>query len=151
MATGDQLVAVKTATTSRTTTTTPTLDPDLQMTVAANTSYIFECFLGFGTAQTSRMIFAAPTTTRDYSAGVTMAFVTTDITNPNNFGQTDSGSAIAFSTTRFNLGFSGRYYFAGQFTVGGSGGTFGVSWAQNASSATASELFVGSSLRVTEV
>ena len=158
MATGDQLTAVKLSDLTRTSTTTPTIDPDLQVTLAANTTYIFELTFRATSAgnQAIRFDFQAPgSLVRDHKAQFYGTFRTSsNDTQSSQIGSTgDEATSLATDVdTGIDSGISttSMCRCSGLLTTGGSGGTVGLRWAQRISTATATTLFAGAFLIVTE-
>jgi len=138
--------ARKTSDTSRSSTVTLTADPDLTLAVLANTTYEVEALLlpnsasatpGFGLGQTvpagASGRFGASSWTEVSGSG------------GDSFDQAGStGLTIAAATTTWVL-------YKGVLVVGGTAGSFTITWAQAVSNATATVLKAGSYLKLTKI
>lgn len=146
------LVAYKSVTTSRTSTTTATLDPDLQIAISADqlATYALEgllilsgAVLGAGDVKTS-VVYSGSSSQGTWMG---MGTDTSLSTNCRFFG-----GSITTSSTLQPFGVNG-----GNFTIVNitgllsptSAGTLGVQWAQNTSSGTATNMRLGSWLKLT--
>ena len=142
-------VIVKPASTSRASNTTVTADPDLSLPVTANWSYwVNACLLwngatgadlnwawnGPGTAQFLGHAFSNQLTGQTSPSGPFKDIVW------------DGGSTFNAQHTAgaYGAGVPAVITAEGILNVGGTGGTFGVSWAQNTSGATATIMAFGS-------
>ena len=127
------LSAYKSGTTSRSSTTSLTLDPDLQVTVAANAVYEVRASIGYACVSTSAGIafdFQVPSGTFGYTANEPVS--------------TGGGAGVYFNTAgtpdNGDTGGSGNtlgLQFMGLLKVSTIGGTFGFKWAQYSSSSSA--------------
>ncbi|MER6064822.1 hypothetical protein ABT167_27345 [Streptomyces sp. NPDC001792] len=140
----EQLV-VKAATTSRASTTTIASDPEITFTVVANTSYLVEGLILFAADPASdlKIGWTAPT-------GAT--FLWNVIGQPST-ASASTGSVITdgqdLASTAFGLGgvtdntktMTG--HLRGYLTVGATGGTFALQWAQITSGANATKVLAG--------
>lgn len=141
---------VKSADETVTSSTTLQDDDQLQIAVAANTSYwmrLFVMYTGLAVADL-KVSFAGP-------AGATLRWVSDGI------GGTGAAVVDQVSRTLQGLGNSPSYGCVdgqqmcglgkGVLTVGGTAGTLKLQWAQLASSATATRIYAGSALILTRV
>lgn len=146
----------KAANTSRTSTTTLADDPDLAVTLSANSVYEFE-FNVFSDLKSAPGIKLTPA----FSGTTTWAALYGMLTHNNNAGYSASavGSAANHwvnNAVNLTIGFTGFnvtaiFRFTGTLSVGASGGTLSLQWAQQASSATAARVDRGSFMRVKKV
>ncbi len=152
MATGDQLTGVKTSDESITTDATLSLDSDMQVTVAANTTYLIKAWIRTATDVAIRFDFQFPgTPTRGY-----YVYQRNNIDFLDTLGTPrypDDAEATDLDTVSFSSTTSLRQFNIchGLITTDGTGGTFGFRWAQIASNATASTVYAGSHIILTEV
>ena len=136
---------VKAADTSRASATTESNDPDLSMTVAANSTYWVDLFLNYegGTqgAADLKLGFAVPASATLRSSA--------DYVNSSGGAVTEvyytSGGAALIPGTN-GAGNIRGLSLRGTLITAGSSGTFALSWAQNTSSGTATILHTGSAL-----
>jgi len=161
---GQILVKVKSADTSRASTTTVADDPHLTFTVAASATYIIDGFLyysadttgdiqvswtapsgatgqwlgnGVGTSVASATSSGGTTTNVTTSWGYTIRAESTTMPAARAFGGIDSGTLLGVQIV-------GTVHSA-------AGGTFAMSWAQNSSSSTATKLYTDSWVRLQRV
>ena len=146
--------AVKTATTSRSSTTTLADDPHLLITINPGT-WAFEVYapVWSTTATTGglsvKMAFGGATTNDNYTV-----FYGTGTIQP------VTGFAVAAFSSAFNgsgamivatsINGAGWIKIAGSFTIA-SGGTLGLQWAQNTSNANAANVGIGAYLKATRI
>lgn len=136
------LEAIKTADTSRANTTVLAADPHLSLSLDANSTYSFELEFAY--------------------SGTTTPQIKTALTGPSgssgnigaiNIASSGSGAfAGAFATTIINSSGAGTGFqrIRGRI-VTTNAGTFALTWAQSTSSATASTIYDGASLRATQI
>jgi hypothetical protein len=148
------LSAYKTANTSRSSTTSPALDPDLQVSVAANAVYEVRASVGYSSGSTTEGIkydFQLPSGTMNYTAsrneidsytGFGTINVTASRTVANSAGTPDN------ATTN---GSPAGIQVVGTLFTGGTPGTFGLLWSQNSSSGTGLSVLAGSNLVLTRI
>lgn len=136
MAKGDQTRLLKTSTEYKGSTTTVTLDTDLQTTLVANESYLIEGFLHTSVPTPIRLNFKAPGgSTGWYAMYQAQVDVTDTGTNPLVIEIAGNTLDTEATATASSLWFYS--YITGLITTGGSpslGGTFGLRWAQVSSS-----------------
>jgi hypothetical protein len=143
---------VKTTTTSRTSTTTLADDPDFTATLGTGT-YQFEMMLqctgaALGSGDIKALIKYSGTVTSGTWQGVGMS--TSGATNiQNNGGSVVSSSGVSQPFGVSGASFSGVLISGG--LVAGSSGTLSLQWAQNTSSATATNVRLGSWFRITQI
>jgi hypothetical protein len=142
---------VKPGDTTRISTSTLTPDPDLQTPTLAVGRYVFELYLLFDSVTSGAGFkFTNDGTAVDSRGSVAMAsfgFVNGVAFGPSNQGfYSGVASFAAVSTTAY----SNQAIFKGSLLVG-TAGTFGVSWAQNALTASNTTLRAGSYLQMTLV
>lgn len=147
---GGWLFARKPSNTDRASNTTPTDDPHLAVTVAANAVYTVECFIAYIASSTGdiRIGFTAP-------SGSVGAYASRGPDLSATAGSTTSQlriqSLLDFTTTIPLGGQSGTFSSAhpiGTVVTGGTGGTVAVRWCQAASDATASTIFAHSWMKL---
>lgn len=146
------LAAYKTGNTSRTSTTTPALDPDLQVSVAANAVYEVRASVGYQSNNSNENIkfdFSLPSGTMGYTVSMPVfdngGFSNIDITSTTNGNAGTPGSATTDSGTDYGL------QFMGVLQTGGTPGTFGFKWSQGSSSGTALNVRANSYLTLTRI
>lgn len=153
------LGAVKTVTETKNSDTALVNDSDLTLTLAANTTYFIEGYLGLtettsSTNHPARFRFATPSSP---TRSLYVAYVVNDsggLSTMNALGNTLQDEPVALSTiTDLNGSSNGwrRILVHGLITTGGSGGTFALQWAQTSSSPDNTRLFGGSYLLLTSV
>ena len=141
------LYAYKSATTSRASTTSLSLDPDLQVTVASNAVYEVRASIGYACNSTSAGIgydFQVPSGTFSYTENEALS--------------TGGGAGVYFNTagTPDNADTGGSsnvlgLQVMGLLRVGSTGGTFGFKWAQYNGSSSALILQASSYLILTRM
>ena len=134
------IAAVKTADTARASTTTMTADPDLTMTLAANSSYQItgELFYdGAASAADMKCTFIVPaSTTGTWHPSRVNPSLQGIYSTPQAWTDTIQNSTTGIGTLQV-VGVSGLLITAG------SAGTFALSWAQNTSNGTATHMRSG--------
>lgn len=125
---GQELFAVKSATTSRASTTTLTADPHLTVTVAANATYMMFCVLGYTPTGAGGLKYGWI-----FPSGATMQWTDND-----GAGQAISGTNILNADDGTGP--------TGMLVTSSTGGTFALRWAQITSNSTATNLLAGCSL-----
>ncbi|MDX2702138.1 hypothetical protein PV350_04665 [Streptomyces sp. PA03-6a] len=146
------LVAYKPATTSRSSNTTATADPDLAISIPADAlvSYIIEAFLSVTGAAISTGDIKVGLS---YSGTLSMATwmgtgtTTASITNTNFFGKSVDGTTQSYGV---NGGQFSQVVLNGQITPT-TAGTLSVVWAQNTSNATATNVRLSSWIKLTRI
>ena len=145
--------ALKTASTSRSATTTLASDPDITLSVTANARYIVQGLLLFAADPTAdlKIGWTAPTNANFQWSMIGQSTAAT----------AGSGSVITdgqdLTSTSFGLGGvtsnakTMTAQLRGYLTVGSTAGTFALQWAQSTSSATATQLLAGTSVVLTRV
>lgn len=137
--------AVKSSATSRSSTTTLTADPHLVVALEANATYDFDLDLSYngGTNGSSdlKFGFTGP-------AGYAMTFGTLLVAIP--AGATLGGGTQASTLVSGTVNTSTPLYarVSGTVTTSSTAGNLTLTWAQNASSGTATTLTTGSKMRV---
>ncbi|MEH1059401.1 hypothetical protein V6U89_29860 [Micromonospora sp. CPCC 206171] len=140
--------AYKTSDTSRTLTTTLTADPDLSVSVIANAVYVVSLYAPhtYDALCDFKFSWTAPT-------GSAMTNWTADWRTVD--GTEISGAFSTLSTVVPLTSASGTFtqplWAHGLLVVGGTAGTFGMTWAQNTSHANAATVKTGSLLRLERV
>jgi hypothetical protein len=150
------LAAYKTGNTSRSSTTTPSNDPDLQVSVASNAVYEVRASIAYFSTSTTPDIkydFSLPSGTMNYTASRTgTAF------NPGFGGGSDytaqtvsnsAGSSDVAITDPGNTDYG--IQVMGILVTGGTAGTFGFKWSQNSNSGTALQVLAGSYLTLSRI
>lgn len=143
---------VKTATTSRASTTTLADDPDFVLTLPSAGTYLFEAMLqctgaALGSGDIKTLIRYSGTITSGTWQGIGMS--TSAATNIQNNGGSIANSGGVSQVFGVNgAAFSGVLISGG--LVAGSSGTIGLQWAQNTSVATSTNIRLGSWFRVTQ-
>lgn len=137
--------AYKAVTTSRSSTTTPTADPELSLAVVANAVYRFEAFArGYSTSANPdlKTIFTGP-------AGSAYRVVY----GGGHSGFRMEGNVSEVSEISQSLGASteGDIHYVGTLITAGTAGTFTLDWAQVTSDATATQMLSGSWLTLTRI
>jgi hypothetical protein len=149
------LAAYKAGNTSRSSTTTPSLDPDLQVSVAANAVYEVRASIGYVSNSSSEGIkydFQLPSGT--------MGYTTTRVNDQ--FTSGFSGNGYASYTSQVNAGSPDTAFtfgsgqntgiqVMGTLQTGGTPGTFGLMWSQNSSSGTSLSVLANSYLTLTRI
>ncbi|NJP42265.1 hypothetical protein [Actinacidiphila epipremni] len=146
------LSVVKTVDESRASTTAMATDGALKLTVEAGATYLMEGYVSYSqnlaASSTSgiKLGWTAP-------AGSTLVWSSDGTDGPTSLtGQDVTSNGLAGTRNLpSNLGTAMRAAPTGQLTVGGTGGTFGLQWAQIASNATATLVRAGSWLRLIRV
>lgn len=139
MAKGDQTRLLKTTTEYRGSTTTVTLDDDLQTTLSANQNYLIEGFFRHGGEtgyEPLRINFRAPGGATGWYAWSQHGVDVTD-NGAGGIALATDGAALATETTASVAALALFSVFDGFVSTGGSpslGGTFGLRWAQRVSS-----------------
>ena len=141
---GSGTFAYKTGSTVRSNTTTLTLDPGLQVTVAAGAVYEVRCSVFYQSASTTEGIdydFQVPSGSFVYAENL-------PITTGGGAGVywNDAGNPDDAST-----GGSFALQFTGLLETGVTGGTFGFKWAQNSSSGTSLTVLASSYVNLTRL
>ncbi len=148
------ITAVKTADTSRASTTTASADPELQVTVEANGDYVFHACIRYSgeTAADFKMQFTTPGGGSDsgvwganYMVDVALTddeSVKSSIRTPLNSSR--SIACISPSTSMMIM-------ISGRIRMGGTGGIFSMDWAQNTSNASATVVSADSWMSLTRV
>lgn len=144
---GNPLSFIKAAKTSRSANTTPSIDPDLQVSLLSG-SYRFQIWMtDFSSGTSAGGLAGRVTYSGTFSSGSWgMVGSGSNVANVSALG-INSVSVGTFQTTQAG---NGNMLISGAF-VATSSGTFGLSWAQNTSNATASVLEVGSWMMITRV
>ena len=148
---GDTLV--KPSGTARSNDAAFTLDPDLQVSAAANTRFIFEAFLVFlSTSGTPNAHFDfGGVTTADYIA-TWVANNISDISINNEQGGDGSGGGEGGNDNiDLDANVSKGVHIRGTFESSGASGTVGIRWGQEVSNGTATSLLENSWLKVFSV
>ena len=148
---GDTLV--KPSGTARSNDAAFTLDPDLQVSAAANTRFIFEAFLVFlSTSGTPNAHFdVGGVTTADYIA-TWVANNISDISINNEQGGDGSGGGEGGNDNiDLDANVSKGVHIRGTFESSGASGTVGIRWGQEVSNGTATSLLENSWLKVFSV
>jgi hypothetical protein len=149
------LSAYKSGTTSRSSTTTPSLDPDLQVSVAANAVYEVRASIGYVSASTSAGIkfdFQLPSGTMSYTAARTATAYNPGFGGNDYTAQVvnnDAGTPDSAITQPANTPYGVQVL--GTLITGSTAGTFGVKWSQNSSTGTALVVDSGSYLTLTRI
>jgi hypothetical protein len=143
-------VTTKPAATSRASTVTPALDPDLQSAVLPGT-YVFDVTgaAGVNGAASGLIIAVGGTATFTVPNGGVVTALTSTAMTVQQWGNGVGTTAVALGTNSSayaNIGFTAR-----TVVVVTAAGTIGLSWAQSVSSASASTLLARSSLMLTRV
>lgn len=144
------VTAIKTASTSRASTTTVSADPELQFSVVAGAEYVFYGYIRYSGVDTSDIDvqFTAPT-------GATGSWSGNMLINGQIDGGTHSGIRVAFNAERTwatpSTSAAQTCLIRGRLTMGGTAGTFSMDWAQNISGATATVVEADSWIRLDRV
>jgi len=149
------LSAYKTGNTSRSSTTTPALDPDLQVSVAANAVYEVRASIGYQSSNANEGIkydFQLPSGTMGYTASrpevdTYTSFGSINVTET----RTVAVSAGTPDTGTTDGGNSFGIQVVGTLATGSTPGTFGVKWSQNSSSGTSLSVLASSNLVLTRI
>lgn len=138
------LLAFKDTDTSRSLDDTPSLDPDLQVTVTSSTQYSVTAFLILGHAGAGGGDFRFQIS----NGSGYMTFLGFD--GANSYGR---GRNVTTATTIFDFETSttGRGCFVRGELAGMTAGTFGIEWAQSNTNANASILKEGSWIKLVEL
>jgi hypothetical protein len=148
------LTAYKPGNTGRSSTTTPSLDPDLQVSVAANAVYEVRCSIAYTSANANEGIqfdFQLPSGSMGYTAvsqqGVAVGFGTTVyMASTGNYTAGTPGSAVTNpSNSEYGV------QIMGTLVTGGTAGTFGLKWAQSSPSGTSLNVLANSNLILTRI
>jgi hypothetical protein len=148
------LAAFKAGNTARSSTTTPSLDPDLQVSVAANAVYEVRASVGYqsssgSTNQGIKFDFALPSGTMGYTVSAPVldpsGFSANDITSTANGNAGTPGFGTNDGAIEYGL------QVMGILQTGGTPGTFGFKWAQNVSSGTAMNVRANSYLTLSRI
>ncbi|GGV45569.1 hypothetical protein [Streptomyces spectabilis] len=152
---GQSRIALKTADTSRTNTATPTDDPHLVFTVAANATYAMDGWIKYSALVDLDITidWTVPAsalgewtghgmglgTTGQSTSGYSIRTETNDVAQPRNFSGTTSAA--------------GEYsvLLAGTLRVQGTGGTYALQWSQGNTGGTATTVYTDSWLRLTRI
>jgi len=149
------LDAFKTASTDRTSTTTITADPELQIAVEANAEYEFQFMLRIGGNTTGKIDIQMTT-----PSGATGSYSCTRLSTS---ATADSGDATEVRTsprilynveTTFNpISTSAHQVLigSGRLITSSTAGTFSVDWAQNVSNATATTMHQDSFIKLRRI
>lgn len=146
------LIATKDATESVTSSTTMQNDDELFVSVVANATYIVQMFLlhDSATAGDIKIGFSSPTDSV-FAWGVHGA----NTTNTSSAAVSSVNMTLQTTTATVSFGGGGSTgtaaFVAGTLTTAGTAGTFRFQWAQDVSSATASNVRQGSWLSLTRV
>lgn len=131
-------IAAKTASTSRASTTTVTADPELQFTVVANADYVglFYFRISGDSAADMDVKFTTPGGGSDSGSWGGFHLISTAADGGTG---TTIRHALNAEITLSTPSTGTAQIIEGSFrlTIGGTGGTFSIDWAQNASTATA--------------
>jgi len=147
-----QLIAIKTADESVTSSITLQDDNQLFVTVQPNTSYWFEAFLvtnGAVGADINIALFVPSGTIRYTTNG--LDFAATGVVGDVNRRSLGGGAVVGSVAGTIAAATSTIIPPAGIVRVGASGGTFKLQWAQNVSTATATRVMAGSYMRLLRV
>lgn len=150
------LSAYKTAGTSRSSTTTPSLDPDLQVSVASNAVYEVRATIGYLSSS------ATPGIKYDFQLpSGTMGYTTTRISESFVPGLGGGGTDYASLTTSASAGSPDTaltvagagmgVQVVGTLVTGSTPGTFGLMWAQNNSSGSSLQVLASSNMVLTRI
>lgn len=147
------LVVYKTTTTSRTSTATQALDPDLQMTLSAGGVYVIEFGIMYASGATGKFTTSWQVPSDAAGAGRTAVGLDSSVSNavPEGVGRFGSHG---FSTT---LSYGDRAGTASLFAVEtgivamGAAGVVGLMWAQSVSNATAVSVGTYSRMKVQQI
>lgn len=149
---------VKQAHTDRTNTTVLTLDPELQMTLAANATYFVEFFVLAGGSTTGdlKTNWQTPAGASGLKSVEGPATGSTANSNADNstvrIGVHGFDTDIAYNALRNGTGLLFRVYEHAVVTTAGTAGVCGLRWSQNAVDATnATRVAAGSFMRVKRV
>jgi hypothetical protein len=142
-------IVVKASTTERASTTTLTLDPELQFSAVANGVYLVEFNLlpGATLAADFTTEWSVPSGASGFKTviGPGSSASDGDADNINmRCGTHQFGTDVTYSGVRNDNGNAVVVYEAGIVTIGSTAGTVGIAWAQEASQATATKLWTGS-------
>jgi hypothetical protein len=155
LASMQQMFAVKSSATTRTSTTTFADDPELTLTLAANSKYFVEFFLYYGAIDAEKF-----KTTWTVPSGVTGTRTAMGPGSSANQSSMDNVSmrdgvhlystSATYGTRNDNTGPCFAYEHSVVIT-GASSGTVAIRWAQATSGSTGTALFEGSFMRVTRL
>lgn len=140
-----ELSVCKASTTSRSSVTATSADPELSLAVAANAVYRFEAFiraLSTSAAPDIRTIFTGP-------AGYNYQVIHNG-GNGGNYSEGNVGSASQISRS-MDANVECNISYVGTLLTAGTAGNFTFDWAQLASDATATQVLLGSWMRLTRV
>ncbi|MFJ6667406.1 hypothetical protein [Streptomyces sp. NPDC091383] len=158
-------VARKTADTSMQATTTLALDPHIQFTAEANSVYVFEGWLAYDSDIAADILvgFTTPSGTKGkwtgYGTGTTVISGTSGNATQQNavstWGYTVRVEYTDITATRtfggLNVGNPESILLQGTCRFGPTGGTWGLSWAQAASTATNTTIFTDSQIKAQRI
>jgi hypothetical protein len=155
---GSELFVYKAADTTRASTTTLADDPDLAVTLEANSVYEFEALLFYESPSACAIKWSpnfTGTTTfikwlTEQGHNNTTAFGSMHTVYYQGVYDVEPGATPPGWTAGYGS-FVGYGRVRGLISVGASGGTFAMQWAQQNSSATAATLYKGSFMRVKKV
>lgn len=131
------LWAGKTASTSRSSTTTATADPELALTVEANAEYAFSAFIRYSGGQTGdlKCTFTGPSGSSGSWGARTMSTTATAATDSSEAIRTPNGTTKAIGNISTSV--PQTFNVMGRLITSSTSGTFSFDWAQNTSDATA--------------
>lgn len=153
------LVVVKDATTERASTTTLTIDPDLQFDGEAGATYLVEFNLMPAATQAAdfKTEWSVPSDASGLKNVLGPGSSATDSGSPKNAdnitmraGVHQFDTDITYAGVRDDNGLAFLVQEFGIVTLV-TAGTVGISWAQGSSNSTAAKLFLGSYMRVTQI
>lgn len=145
----------KPSNTGRSSTATPTIDPDLQMTLEANATYFVEFHLHYAAADAAqfRTDWTVPTGATGNKCVIGMSASNTGNANADNatgrFGVHGFGTDVTYGTR--NNGADQVYALETATVITTNSGTVGINWAQATSNAATTTLYATSFMRVTRI
>jgi Putative Ig domain len=145
-AVGSSIIKYKPAITTRASTTTLALDPDLQVSVLANAVYVVQVnilYFGTSTAPGIQWEFQGP-------SGASFYFTQSQPYNTTGYSENQWGE-LGVPGTAPTDGNALGLLIAGTLGVGSAAGTFGFLWAQETSSADSLIMYLGSYMTLTRV
>lgn len=141
--------------TGRSNTATPTIDPDLQMTLEANATYFVEFHLHYAAVDAAQFKtdWTVPSGASGNKCVMGMSASNTANTNADNatgrYGVHGYTTDVTYGTR--NHATNQVYALETATVVTSSGGTLGINWAQVTSNAGVTTLFANSFMRVTRI